>query len=112
MTNTIDWLVETAKFMAKDRPDVYSEVSEAVEELSGVIERLRDINIGPVSSMMFTSYVMTRIADDGVEEFLLSRKLSTLCIFEDEEVVTVLSYDAGINLPDVMEVDDDDEYET
>lgn len=101
--NTIDWLRESGKFLAFDRPDVYEGPAEAVAELSHIIERLRHINIEPVSSIMFTSYVMTRIVEDDVEEFLLSRKLSTLCIFPEEEVVTAISHDPRIDLPDVSD---------
>lgn len=105
--NTIDFLRETAAFLAKDRPDVYDQAT-AVKELSLAIDTLRDYNVEPLSSLMFTSYVMTRIVEDGVEEFMLARKLSGFLIFEEEESVRVYKYDDRINLPSVLDAYEDE----
>ncbi len=103
--NTLDWLSESAKYMAQDRPDIYT-VSSAIDELSRLMESLRNLAIAPVASMMFTSYVLTRIVEEDMEEFMLSRKLTGLCIFEQEEVVQVFAYEDSIGLPSVLDDQD------
>jgi nitric oxide reductase activation protein len=105
MTNVIDWLRESAAYMAKDRPDVYDHAT-AVEELSEAIDYMRDDG-RPFACTMFTSYVLTRLEDEGVEEFILSRKLSHLNLFDDEEEVLVYRLHPDIDLPDPLDDDID-----
>lgn len=100
--NAIDFIRESAAYLVKDRPDLYDTPS-AVEELSTVIDWLREADIEPVSTAMFSSYVMTRIFDEGMEEFVLSRKLATLVICEADEHAAAWAYTDQINLPDVSE---------
>lgn len=100
--NAIDWMRETAKFMAADRPDVYDQET-AVEELSVGMDALREANIEPFSCIMFTSYALMRIYMEGVEEFILTRKLSGLVLFEAEEEVGAFRYHASIDLPDPVD---------
>jgi hypothetical protein len=101
--NTIDWLRETAKFMVADRPDVY-DYETAVEELSVGMDTLREANIEPFSCIMFTSYALMRIYMEGVEEFILSRKLSSVVVFEAEHEVGAYSYHFAIDLPDPVDM--------
>ena len=111
--NVIDFIRETAEFMANDRPDVYSP-ELAVRELTQAIEVLRDSNL-PVGCVMFTSYLLNRVLDDGVEEFLLTRKVSSVLVCEEEESCLVFGFTDEINLPNINHVgpdeglDDDDE---
>lgn len=108
--NTIDFIRETAIYMANDRPDVY-DVETAVDELSVAMDILRDEAESPVESLFFTSYILTRVWDDGVEEFTLSRRLSSVVIVEEEESVTAFAYSDDVDLPHIldMELDDEDE---
>lgn len=100
--NTIDWLRETATFMVADRPDVY-DYETAVEELSVAMDTLREASIKPFSALMFTSYALMRIYMEGVEEFILSRKLSSVIVFEQEAQVGAYSYHPAIDLPDPVD---------
>lgn len=111
--NVIDFIRESATFMARDRPDVYSP-ELAVRELTQAIEVLRQAD-SPVGCVMFTSYLLNRIDDDGVEEFLLTRKLSSVLVCEEESACLVFAFTDEVNLPSVNDVqdqeglDDDDE---
>lgn len=101
--NVIDWFVKSAEFMAADRPDLY-DTPAAVQELSTYTDLLRNRDL-PFDWVSFSSYVLFRTYDDGVEEFSLTRKLSSVTLFEDEDVLvfshTTLSnaMDVGVDLP-------------
>lgn len=105
MLSVIDWLRESAKFMADDRPDIYN-FESALYDLSDAVEQLRTLDNGYITNtFLFTSYSLIRIADaEGVEEFILSRKLSSVTLFTPEDDCLVLSHTDKISLP---KVDDD-----
>lgn len=103
--NVIDFLRESADYLVADRPDVYDHET-AVEELSVAMDSLRDANIEPFSCMMFTSYALMRIYMEGVEEFLLSRKLSSVVLFAEEAQAGAYSYTDEIDLPDPLDTPD------
>jgi len=111
--NVIDFIRESATFMAKDRPDIYTP-ELAVRELTEAIEVLRVSDL-PVGCVMFTSYLLNRVMDDGVEEFLLTRKLSSVLVCEEEFSCLVFAFTPEVNLPSVNDVqgeedlDDEDE---
>lgn len=75
----------------------------AVEELSVAMDTLRDANVQPFSALMFSSYALMRIYMEGVEEFILSRKLSSVVVFEREGEVGAFSYHPDIDLPDPVD---------
>lgn len=85
-----------------DRPDVY-DYETAVEELSVAMDTLREANIEPFSCLLFTSYALMRIYLEGVEEFILSRKLSSVIVFEQEAQVGAFSYHPDIDLPNPVD---------
>lgn len=104
--NAIDFLRECANFLVEDRGDIYDHDS-AVADLSHAMDTLRgfDKTYGAIS---FSSYIMCRFTDDGVEEFMLTRKLASLCFFEEEETCDVYSYTRRIDgLPHVLDMDED-----
>lgn len=101
--NTIDFIRETAIYIANDRPDVY-DVEGAVEELSTAMDILRDEAEQPVESLFFTSYILTRVWDDGVEEFTLSRRMSSVVIVEEEEDVRAFAYSDDVDLPHILDI--------
>jgi hypothetical protein len=103
--NVIEWLNATAAFMAADRPDVYDKET-AVEELSVAMESLREYDL-PVSVMSFTSYFLIRVEDEGVEEFNLSKKITSVNLFMPEEECYAWSHVDGIDLPHIMTALDD-----
>ena len=113
--NLIDFMRETAEFMAVDRPDVYT-VELAVKELDHAIETLRHCDL-PYGCVMFTSYMLSRIQDEEMEEFLLTRKVSSAIIDSEEGDCLVFAYTDAVNLPSVNDpqlgedepLDDDDD---
>lgn len=104
--NIIDFLRESAAFLVADRPDVYDHET-AVEELSVAMDNLREAQNQKFAAIVFTSYVMMRLVEEGVEEFLLTRKLSSAIIFEAEQEVGAYGYVAAINLPGPLDEQDD-----
>lgn len=106
--NVIDFMRETASFMANDRPDLYDNES-ALAELIQVMDTLRsgDNNFNII---MFASYVFIRMVDEGVEDFLFSRKISGLLLDHDEEKVGTYGFTDEVGLPHVSDLSDlDDE---
>lgn len=112
--NTIDFLRETAKFMAKDRPDVYTEES-ALSELSGIMETMRSTN-GPgwttFASFMLFKHIEEFDDNEDVEEWFFMRRISSLAFFPSEEEVQVFGYTKssgtlkyGVDLLDPSEQD-------
>lgn len=106
--NVIDFIRESAAFMAKDRPDVYTP-ELAVRELTQAIEVLRESEL-PVGCVMFTSYLLNRTMDDGVEEFLLTRKLSSVLLCEEEYSCLVFGFSDEVQLPSIHDVQPEDDY--
>lgn len=107
MTNIIDFMRESAKFMASDRPDVYTPES-ALDELSQMMVRMREQDDDGITG--FASYMLIRHIEDGLEEWDLVRKLSTAVIDYDDPEAMVYSHTknsgvltTNINLPDVLD---------
>lgn len=101
--NVIDFIRESANFMVDDRPDVYSHES-AVEELTHCIDTLREFPDKPLSLITFTSYCLMRFTEDDVEEFILSRKLSSVVLFGEEEQCDVYSHHPGLDgIPNILD---------
>lgn len=105
--NTIDWFNASADFMVEDRPDIYDKQS-ALNDLNDAIEAARSAE--GYSAIHFTSYVLFRIVEDGFEEFTLTKKLSGFAVFPQENVVNIYGYAPEVDLPQVDEYDEDDEY--
>lgn len=104
--NVIDFIRESASFMAKDRPDIYTP-ELAVMELDHAIEVLRGSGM-TVGCVMFTSYVLNRVEEDGVEEFLLTRKLSSVLLCEEEDSCLVFGFTDAVLLPSINDVQPDE----
>lgn len=92
--NVIDWFSASAEFMAKDRPDIYTKES-AMDDLTVAVEAAResDTNI----TVSFANYFLTRVFDDDMEEFVLSKKLSGYTFIDSQ--INVYSYEEDMNLP-------------
>ena len=99
--NVIDWLRASADYMVADRPDVYDQET-ALEELSLGIESLREY-AQPYACLMFTSYMLSRVLEEDVEEFFLTRKVSSLILFGEEEACRVYGHLDEISLPSVLD---------
>lgn len=100
--DAIDFLRESARFLVADRPDVYDQ-DTAVEELSVAMDSLREEWDRKFSCIMFTSYAMMRLYMEGVEEFVLTRKLSSVVLFAAEEQVSAYAYHDDIDLPSPLD---------
>lgn len=100
--NVIDFVRETAEYMANDRPDLYDH-EKAVNEIWSQVEALREfgLDLGIVS---FSSYFIIREFDDGVESFTFTKKISGFLLCEEEEDSRVFSYDEEVNLPHISDV--------
>lgn len=107
MFDVIDFIRESAKFIAKDRPDVYYNEAVAVEEISSVMDALRGKPY-QFSCVSFTSYLMCRVIDEGIEEFTLTRKLAGLMLYEPEEACRVYSHHPDVDLPSILDDSQDD----
>lgn len=99
--NAVDFIRESAAFLVDDRPDLYNP-EVAVHEITQAMEDLRGTS-KTVAFVSFTSYVLCRIWEDGVEEFILSRKISGLLICMEEQDVRAYSYGLAEGLPFVGE---------
>ena len=105
--NTIDFLRESAWFLTEDRPDLYDHET-AMEELDVAMTTLREEPERQFACIMFSSYAMMRLYVEGVEEFILSRKLSSVIVFEAEEEVSAYTYHPDIELPSPLDNDYED----
>ena len=101
--NVIDWLRATADYLVADRPDVYENQAEALNELMVAMDALREDDVPKVATISFSSYLLTRLEDEGLEEFILSRKAASLALFQPEGECTALAHISDVNLPYVWD---------
>lgn len=94
--NVIDWFSASADFMAADRPDIYTRES-AMNDLTVAVEAARESDTNVTIS--FASYFLTRVFDDDMEEFVLSKKLSGYTFIDNQ--INVYSYLGDVDLPPV-----------
>ena len=94
--------------MTADRPDIY-DTTGAMGELDRLMNDLRDRK---ESIVLFSSYALVRFApDEGEEEFMLLKKISSVNTYEDElGTALLLSHTQGtntlkthVNLPSVID---------
>ena len=106
MPNVIDWMRETATFMVNDRPDVYDHET-AVAELSHNVDWLRREDRDVFSAVAFASYVLLRFMEDGVEEFTLTKKISSVLIEPEAFDAYAYRWADGLDLPHVTDERED-----
>lgn len=102
--NVIDWLRESAAYMASTRPEVYTHES-ALEQLTSQMEELRT-KYGEVSPAMLMSggFILIRlVVDEGIEEFQLAQLVSGAATFFPEEDVMVYRGIVDIDLPHITD---------
>lgn len=95
--NTIEWLNRTADYMFFDSPHIYDNTFAAVADLDTHMNFLRTQPTN--ASISFGNYILARVNQQGFEEFLLTKKVSTLAIFEDEGMVEAYGHDIDVDLP-------------
>lgn len=105
--NVIDWLSASAKYMAQQRPDIYTFYT-ALDELSDNMEYLRSAHENDkLSAVMCGGFVLIRtVEDEGMEEFILSRIATSVVTFQPEGDCLVLSYVPEVSLPKIDDPDD------
>jgi hypothetical protein len=112
--NVIDWMRSTAEWMHKDRPDTYPSPLVAFQGLDLWMDDLR--KEPHVKCTIETGgYALTRTYDDGVEEFSLAKVITSVAIYEEEEVVDGYHWlkDSGVvsvypNIRALEDFDDED----
>jgi hypothetical protein len=108
--NVIDFISQSAAYIAKERPDIYDSAAEAAGDLTTALDILRESG-DPQGMCMFSGYALLRFLEDGVEEIFLSRKLASLALFEEEEICRAYGWVEGIELDDPFDeaLDEPDE---
>jgi len=103
--NVIDWLRETGDWMHRDRPDIYQSPTEAMLRLEDWMNSMRQHGPGSIET---GGHALLYRIDDGVEDWTLTKKISTCEQFADEEVTVAYSWTEnsgtmthGPNLPDI-----------
>lgn len=105
--NVIDFISQSAAYIAEERSDIYDSPAEAAADLTVALDVLRES--GDSQGMcMFSGYSLMRFSGDGVEEIFLSRKLASLALFEKEEVCRAYGWVDGIELDDPFDEDLDE----
>lgn len=104
--NAIDFLRESAVYLVSERPDLY-DMPTAIEELSRGMDTLREGAAHVLECVLFSSFALMRIAGDGFEEFILTRKITGMLRHEEEEGVRAYSYDPTVpGLPFILALDE------
>jgi hypothetical protein len=102
VTNVIDWLKVTGRYMVDNHPELYQDVPEAIEALSNTLETLRDTG-WEQATILFGPYLMYRVEEDGVEEVFMTQKLSSLAIFAPEGICRAYGWVEEIELDDPLD---------
>lgn len=97
--NVSKFLQESARFMASDRPDLWTP-DTAFAALSAWFSDLagEDNEGGEISS---GGFALTKRNSDGVIEYELHRKITQFCIFEEEEETSLFDWTQGGHLVDI-----------
>lgn len=112
MADVTDFLRESAVFMSKDRPDVWPTTEKAFDTLYAWYDELSSMDLTDWSgdaSISSADFVLTRRPlDEGADCFELSRLVSGVYIFSEEETADVRGWTegsgtlkVGVNLPQV-----------
>lgn len=109
--NVVDWIRETARYMAETRPEVYATHEAAMDELVTEMEYLRNEHGEQnLSAIMSGGFVMVRLVEaPGMEEFQICRFLSSVTLFLPEEECLVIAGIDDIDLPGSESLLDNDE---
>ena len=105
--NVTKFLRESARFMAKDRPDIWSQDS-AFKTLTMWYSELAGMDDG--GEISTGGFALTKREYDGLIEYELHRKITQFTIFEEENVTDLMDWtthgtlvDIGLDLEDVEE---------
>ena len=96
--NVSKFLQESARFMAADRPDLWTK-EDAFDILSTWFATLA----GEEGSAEISSggFALTKRQEDQFIEYELHRKISQFCVFPEEEETSLFDWSSGGTLVDV-----------
>jgi hypothetical protein len=100
--NMIDWLRATAEWMRKDRPDLFETNADALNALNDMVESVR-ISTGAREGVETGGYVLLRSEDDGVEDWTLSKKISSFVLFPEDDEAEAFGWVKEVDLPNVAD---------
>lgn len=90
----VDWLVKSAEFMFRDRPDIFSSVEDAFEVLDAAYQNLGYYDGSGWQS--FCGFILHKHVDeDDVVEYNLAKKISSIDIFPKDHEVSVQGWTEG-----------------
>lgn len=102
--NLIDWMVESAAWMRRDRPDLYREYEDAFNDLERVVNELTSQD-GP-GWTSWGGFFLHKWEEDGVVEWNLMKKVTSADVFIEENEINVSSWTensgtmtSGVELP-------------
>jgi hypothetical protein len=96
--NVSKFLQESAKFMASDRPDLWTK-EDAFDLLSTWFATLAGEEGG--GEISTGGFALTKREDDGYIEYELHRKIAQFCVFPEEEETSLFDWSSGGSLVDV-----------
>jgi hypothetical protein len=82
--NMIDWMKASGEWMHRDRPDLFPTPTDGLLRLEEWVNTIR--NMGENGSIETGGFVLVFREDDGVEEWMLNKKISTYEAYLDENV--------------------------
>lgn len=111
-TSLSDFIQAAAKLMRADRPLLWEDHDEAVKDITMAFSDASSLDEDDEEeySVHLSGFMLTRIVlDEGVYEYVLSKKLVSLAIYTDEEESGVFDWTKGgnftggieLNLPEV-----------
>ena len=105
--NVTKFLRESARFMAKDRPDIWSERTAFETLTRWYADLMGETEDGEIST---GGFALSKREYDGIIEYELSRKVATFTIFQEENVTDIMDWttngtlvNIGLDLEDVEE---------
>ena len=86
-TSLSEFIQASAKLMLADRPDIWSDLDEALEDINIAFAEASSLDEDDDEeySVHLSGYILTRIVlDEGVFEYTLSKKLVSFVVYTDE----------------------------
>lgn len=89
----IDWMVEVAAYMRRDRPDNYPTYDDAFNELQRIIGELSSQD--HPGFWHFGGFFIHKWVEDGVIEYYFCKKVASAHIFEDDGETQLYGWTSG-----------------
>ncbi len=112
-TSLSEFIQASAKLMLADRPDIWSDLDEALEDINIAFAEASSLDEDDDEeySVHLSGYILTRIVlDEGVFEYTLSKKLVSFVVYTDEVESGTFDWtkkskfvDVELGLPEILE---------